>query len=216
MVMRKRISLMLVCMMISVLAISSAYGENPILGYTEGDTYINSYLGYECRLEGWLFYSEDQLAHVNQMTKELVQSSEASDLISDKTMNKQIIAMAAQSDTGLENINIQFYYMPQYKKLLQAYGYSELVEAFTNQNLEQLQEGVASVIPADELTAGKVRVPFGNETKTGLTLSYSLNGITTYMKSVCLLTDDFMAWITASSMVTDTTDQIFQRFRPAE
>jgi len=60
--------IMSVCVMFSAQA--EAVSAETLFGEVKNDTYGNSFLGLGCTLEGWHYYTDEEMETVNQATKE--------------------------------------------------------------------------------------------------------------------------------------------------
>ena len=60
--------IMSVCMMMSAQA--ETVTADTLFGEVKNDTYENGFLGLGCTLEGWHYYTDEELEKVNQRTKE--------------------------------------------------------------------------------------------------------------------------------------------------
>ena len=84
---------MFMCMMVPVQAETADLDVEVVFGTVNNDTYENPYLGLGCTLEGWHYYSDEELEGVNQRTKDAL-SDELDDLV-DQNIG---IMMAEQPD----------------------------------------------------------------------------------------------------------------------
>ena len=65
--------IMSVCMMMSAQAETMA--ADTIFGEVRNETYENAFLGLGCTLEGWHYYTDEELEKVNQRTKEALSNA---------------------------------------------------------------------------------------------------------------------------------------------
>ena len=68
--------IMSVCMMMSAQA--ETVTADTLFGEVKNDTYENGFLGLGCTLEGWHYYTDEELEKVNQRTKESQPKDEGS------------------------------------------------------------------------------------------------------------------------------------------
>lgn len=74
-------------------------------GKISGNTYTNDFLHLQCTLsEGWFFYSSEQIATLNNTTKE-VMGSEISKLMES---SGQFIDMFMSANSGMQNVSLTF------------------------------------------------------------------------------------------------------------
>ena len=73
-------------------------------GAVNGSVYTNESLKLQFRLPSdWSFYSEEEIAEVNNMTKEMFESADLKDVVSE---GGQFIDFFAASSTNLDNVNL--------------------------------------------------------------------------------------------------------------
>ncbi|MBR0461956.1 MAG: hypothetical protein IJJ00_04505 [Erysipelotrichaceae bacterium] len=73
-------------------------------GTINGSTYRNDYIGLGFTLpEGWFFYDDDQIAYINNMTKEKFEGTKVETALEE---SGQFTDMMAQSSNGTSNINV--------------------------------------------------------------------------------------------------------------
>ena len=95
------LAIMCVCMMMPVQAETATMDVDEMFGTVTDDTYENPFLGLGCRLEGWHYYSDEELQGVNQRTKDAL-SDEFDDLV-----DQSIGLMMVEQPGGMQNANIQ-------------------------------------------------------------------------------------------------------------
>ena len=95
------LAIMCVCMMMPVQAETATMDVDEMFGTVTDDTYENPFLGLGCRLEGWHYYSDEELQGVNQRTKDAL-SDEFDDLV-----GQSIGLMMVEQPGGMQNANIQ-------------------------------------------------------------------------------------------------------------
>ena len=72
-----------------------------LFGEVKNDTYENGFLGLGCTLEGWHYYTDEELEKVNQRTKEALLHE------LDELIDRNIGIMMAEKPDHQQNVNIQ-------------------------------------------------------------------------------------------------------------
>lgn len=124
-----RKTLALTCMLLVVCCIFTGFAETidtqTLFGKETDGVYENTFIGLGCELSGWYFYSEDDIARVNQWTKENM--PEKVNEILEQAGN--ITIMAAESESGRQNINIQLQYIKEYLPIYNLFGIENVVKS---------------------------------------------------------------------------------------
>ena len=87
------------CMMISAQA--ETITSDMLFGEVKNETYENAFLGLGCTMEGWHYYTDEEMEKVNQRTKAAL-SNELDELV-----DRNIAIMMVERPDGMQNVNIQ-------------------------------------------------------------------------------------------------------------
>ena len=203
--MKKTIILVLLALCLAVTACAESITKNSdsIFGEIDGDIYENSRLGISCTLEGWHYYSEEEIATVNQLTKDRL----TEDFQKLMELAKPINIMVAQDPGNTQNVNIQIQNVEASVAVIKTAGMQMLAEA----SLPQFRTTLESAGFTDaELSVGDITV--GGRTMTGVIGSYTLQGFKMYFKQPWILSGDYLVTMTVTSVLEDTTDEILANF----
>ena len=91
--------IMSVCVMFSAQA--ETISADTLFGEVKNDTYENPYLGLGCTLEGWHYYTDEEMEKVNQATKEALSEK------MDEMLDQNISVMMAEGPDHTQNVNIR-------------------------------------------------------------------------------------------------------------
>ena len=189
----------LFCMLVPVQAETA--DTSALFGTISGDTYENSFIGIGCRLDGWHYYSDEEIEQTNQIAKEKV-SEELHDLL-----NQNITVMAAETADSLQNVNIQIRNVKDYVSVYNQYGLQFIAES----SLDQFKSSLEATGMSDiQLSTGSLNI--GGEDFAYIGGQYVLSGVPLYFRQMWVLRGDFLAYITATSILTDNSDTIFSYF----
>ena len=188
-----------ICMLIPAQA--ESVDTATLFGTISGDTYENSFIGMGCRLEGWHYYSDKEIEQTNQLAMEAI-SQELQDLV-----NTNITVMAAETADSLRNVNIQIRNVKDYVSIYNQYGLQFIAESSLDQFKSSLEAtGMSNV----QLSTGSLNI--GGEDFAYIGGQYVLSGVTLYFRQMWALRGDFLAYITATTIMTDRTDEVFSHF----
>ena len=175
------------------------------LGTVNGYVYENNFLGYGCNLEGWTFADEDYIAEINQLGQDTL-TSDLQSLIENADV---IVDMYAESKYGLQNINVQF------QKLNAIYGYSPSEEDLIDLAVETFPLMLESA-GYNNITVEKTRIMLDSDAHFAVAITGELDGVPIYQKEVCILCGDYAAYVTATSFLNDSLDQVLKKFYKLE
>lgn len=172
-----------------------------LFGEVKNDTYENAYLGLGCTLEGWHYYSDEELETVNQKSKAAL-SDELGELV-----DRNIGIMMAEKPDGTQNVNIQLQNVKDYVAVYNTLGLPYVAEASLNGFKTTLETAGFTDV---QLTVDEYSI--GDQTFTCIAGSYKLRGVQVYFKQVWDLRDIYLVTITATTVLSDTTDEVFSQF----
>ena len=191
--------IMSVCMMMSAQA--ETVTADTLFGEVKNDTYENGFLGLGCTLEGWHYYTDEELEKVNQRTKEALLHE------LDELIDRNIGIMIAERPDGMQNVNIQLQNVKNYVAIYKMMG----LEYVAENSLEGFKAMLGGAGYTD-VQVGVEEVTVGGQTFTGVKGSYKIGSIPVYFKQLWELRDDYMVTVTATTVQEDTTDEVFAKF----
>ena len=191
--------IMSVCMMMSAQA--ETVTADTLFGEVKNDTYENGFLGLGCTLEGWHYYTDEELEKVNQRTKEALLHE------LDELIDRNIGIMMAERPAGMQNVNIQLQNVKTYVAIYKMMGLAYVAE----NSLDGFKAMLGGAGYTD-VQVGVEEVTVGGQTFTGVKGSYKIGSIPVYFKQLWELRDDYMVTVTATTVQEDTTDEVFAKF----
>ncbi len=176
--------------------------ESFSMGISEGLVYENDFIGLGCALdEGWSFYTDEQIMELNNYTADV-----AGEEFEEMLENAQVIYdMFAVDENQMNNINVNLEKIDN--RLLMSVEVSDIYE----QNVPMLKElfnSMGYVNVQSEL----ITVTIGGEEFSGVSLSGEINGLKVYQKSIGVKCVGYLASISVTTYMEDTTDEIFSKF----
>ena len=195
----------IVLVILSLCMIMSAQAEtvtaDMLFGEVKDATYENAFLGLSCTMEGWHYYTDEEIEKINQMTKETL-SEEIAEL-----MNRNIAIMMAQSPDSTQNVNIQISNVKDYVDVYNTLGLQYVAE-----NSLTSFKGVLDAAGYTDIQLEVGELTIGDQTFTCVNGEYKLQGRQLYFKQLWDLRDTYLVTVTATSVLEDTTDEIFSKF----
>ena len=189
----------LICMLVPAQAETA--DTSALFGTISGDTYENTFVGMGCLLEGWHYYTDAEIEATNQLTMEKV-SEDIQDLI-----NQNITVMAAETADSLMNVNIQIRNVQEYVSVYNQYGLTFIAESSLDQFKSSLESSGMSDV---QLSLGSMNI--GGNDIPYIGGQYGLSGFTLYFRQLWVLRGDFLVYLTATTIMTDRTDEVFSHF----
>lgn len=187
------------CMMISAQA--ETITSDMLFGEVKNETYENAFLGLGCTMEGWHYYTDEEMEEVNQRTKAAL-SNELDELV-----DRNIAIMMVERPDGMQNVNIQLQNVKDYVAIYNMMGL-EYVATSSLGGFESTLE--AAGFTDIQLGVGELNI--GDKTFTCVTGEYKLNGIQVYFKQIWDLRDNYLVTVTATTIQDNTTDEVFSNF----
>lgn len=172
-----------------------------LFGEVKNDTYENAYLGLGCTMEGWHYYTDEELEKVNQGTKAAL-SHEFDELV-----DRNIGLMMVERPDGMQNVNLQIQNVQNYVATYNMIGLQSVAELTLDGFKSTLE---AAGFTDVQLTVNECNI--GDQTFTCIAGSYKLRGVPVYFKQVWNLRDIYLVTITATTVLEDTTDEVFSHF----
>ena len=192
---------MFMCMMVPVQAETADLDVEVVFGTVNNDTYENPYLGLGCTLEGWHYYSDEELEGVNQRTKDAL-SDELDDLI-----DQNIGIMMAEQPDGMRNVNIQLQNVKNYVSIYEMMG--------THEVAVNSLSGFQTTLEAANFTNIQLEVAeqtIGDKTFTCILGQYKIKGVQIYFRQIWDVQDIYLVTVTATTVLEDKTEEVFSKF----
>ena len=192
---------MFMCMMVPVQAETADLDVEVVFGTVNNDTYENPYLGLGCTLEGWHYYSDEELEGVNQRTKDAL-SDELDDLV-----DQNIGIMMAEQPDGMRNVNIQLQNVKNYVSIYEMMG--------THEVAVNSLSGFQTTLEAANFTDIQLEVAeqtIGDKTFTCILGQYKIKGVQIYFRQIWDVRDIYLVTVTATTVLEDKTEEVFSKF----
>ncbi len=171
------------------------------LGTIDGDTYKNEMLGIGCKLPGWTYADEQEIAEQNEWTAEMM-SEDLAERLKD---SDNVMVMDAASEDGMANININVQHLDglvskivSEQDFIDA-AFPEISGALTDAGLENVK-----VEKADISVLG--------EQHPGFVTNGEYMGVPIYQRQFSILGNGYMASITITSFQDDVTEELLEAF----
>ena len=190
--------IMSVCMMMSAQA--ETVTADTLFGEVK-ETYVNAFLGLGCILDGWHYYTDEEMETVNQRTKAAL-SNELDELV-----DRNIAIMMAERPDGMQNVNIQLQNVKNYVAIYNMMG----LEYVATSSLG----GFKSTLEAAGFTDVQLEVgdfSIRDQSFTCVKGTYKLSGVQVCFKQLWDLRDNYLVTVTATTVQEDTTDEVFAKF----
>ncbi len=195
------LAIMCVCMMMPVQAETATMDVDEMFGTVTDDTYENPFLGLGCRLEGWHYYSDEELQGVNQRTKAAL-SDEFDDLV-----DQNIGLMMVEQPGGMQNVNIQLQNIKNNVSIYELMGTKTVAENSISEFKLPLEAANFTDI---QLEVGEQTI--GDQTFTCMIGQYKIKGVQIYFRQVWFVQDIYLVTVTATTVLEDKTEEVFSQF----
>ena len=191
--------IMSVCMMLSAQA--ETITADMLFGEVIDDTYENAFIGLGCTLEGWHYYSDEELESVNKRTKEAL-SDDLAELI-----DQNIGIMMVERPDGMQNVNIQLQNVEEYVSVYSSAGLQSVASISLSGFKTTLENaGFTDIV----LSVGERSI--GGQTFACVIGEYKIKGVPVHFKQMWDLRDIYLVTTTVTTVLEDTTDEVFSRF----
>ena len=176
-----------------------------ITGTVTDDVYENRLFGIGCKLEGWHYLSEEEIALYGQFTKEILNSDEVEKLLDDPLI---VVVMAALSPTGDANVNINI----QKLHPVQASGilFQGLYKYLNDQLSDSLTEYQA--LGVEKITGEVVTVSIGDKKYPALRYQYQWMGYALNLLQIADVKDSYMMYLSITGKTSDQIDEALSHF----
>ena len=195
------LAVLLICAMVP--AMGETMTADTLFGVINGDTYENSFIGLGCTLEGWRYYTDEEMAEANQKTKEALFSE------LDESQITYFAVMMAVKPNNMQNVNIQLQNVKDYVSYYKTVGLSYMASYLFGEYKSMLESAGYTDI---HLEVGEMSI--GERTYTCIIGDYSLRGMHMYVKQLWDLRGDYMVNVTVTTVMEDKTDEVFSKFYP--
>ena len=200
---KKVVLCLLVVLCLTTVSIAETADLETLFGQEVNGTYENSFLGLGCSFPDWHYASEEEMKEQYQKAIDSV-SSEIADIIQ-KSGNVTI--MSAEAPSGSMNVNIQVQYAKDYIPLYNMLGLEYYVQEFCDPIKETLEGSGFENVQIEP-----VKTKIGEQEFNGLHWSYIMQGVQVYTRQIQFIRDPYMVYVTATSFLDDTTENVYQAF----
>ncbi len=188
----------------------AGYGEtvdaHQLFGTVTGDVYENEFLGIGCKLNGWYYYSEEDIAAVNQLTRDVFSSKDISDILDNEDV---LYLMMAGALTGSENVNIVLQYENEiYLKMVETVGIEGLLKLYVRDYFSSVLEQAGY----QNIDIDVIQISIGGIDFFGIKTSYDYLGAKYYLKQAYSLYGNYMMTLTVSGPDYESIDDILSKF----
>lgn len=177
------------------------------MGEMNGGTYTNTFLGISCQLsEDWTYYSEEQIAEINNLVSESITDEELSEMMENAQTFQD---MYAASNDGLATINVVF------ENMGVLYGTTMDEEEYIQTAAPQLETALTNMGMTDIQSEASTR-DFAGQTRQSLRVTGMMGEYPVYEELICIKEGNYMGVITLASYVEDITGDMAALFSAAE
>lgn len=186
--------------------------SNLSMGRLEGDTYINEYAGFICKMDdSWQFYSAQELQELPEQISEATKGSELNKLLNGLS---QFTDMMAENTTELVSVNMVYTNLTAQMQAVTGYMDEETAIDMVLQQAETL-EAYYSAAGITVYSMEKVKVNFLGEEHFAVYSVMDLQGIPYYtLQLMNYSLGEYGLTLTLASYVDDKTTDLLELFEP--
>lgn len=172
----------------------------------EGNTYSSSTLGAKITLdEGWVFSTDEEIAELNNVVLDMA-GEDYADQLKDADM---IYDMMAANETTGDNISVNFQNMGL------VYGKVITPETYINLSVSQVED-MLSQVGAENIESSVQKVEFAGKEETALFIKSEVYGVPMYQMCIAKSCGNYIANVTITAMLEDSTPDILAKFVPVD
>lgn len=206
----KKMILFVTIIAFAVSCIGAACAEtvdaHQLFGTVTGDVYENEYLGIGCKLDGWYYYSEEDIAAANQMARDVFSSKDIGAILNNVNV---LYLMMAEFSNGMENVNIVLQHENEtYMSMVDAVG----VEGLLNMGGKDYYASMLEQAGYSNINIDITKISIGGAEFSGMQVSYDFMGVTACIKQVYSLYGDYMMILTVCGPSYENVDDVLSRF----
>ena len=206
----KRFLVCVLSLMLAGSAVGMACAESgsalQLFGTVTGDVYENDYLGIGCKLDGWHYYSEEEIAEANQLARSTIASADIVDLLENADI---LFLMMAESPITFDNVNIVLQYMDETNLgIINTLG----IDVYLRMSFEEYFKSMLEQAGYQVINTKVINTNIGGIDYPGLEISYINNGIHLQVKQIYSLYGNYMMALTVTAQSQDTVDNILSNF----
>ena len=204
--MKKRTALLLLLAL--CLTVTAAWAEIApadtvsFYGELKGDTYENRFFGIGCSLEGWNYYTVEQMTDNDQQVREILEGKD----IRPTEAEQVITVLDAALPSGIPNVNVQVQNCERDLATYQAWGVRKVLEYLKDTFIGIFEEDFTDV----QVEVGDVRI--GEEDIACLHCRYDADGVRYYFKQAWLLRGNYMVRISSTALTEEEAAEVFSHF----
>lgn len=200
------LSVILLAFVISCVGLACAETVNgsQLLGTISGDTYINEYFSIGCKFEDWTYLTEKEIANLNHLGEALGLPEETLKYL-DEASNA--IVMMVQSASGLENANFTITNVEPFLSFFELFGFEGYLDAIKETNKSMYEQAGFQNVVIERIT-----VQIDDKYYPGYDISCEYMGNKNYLKQIYILNGKYMATISVTTALENSTDEVFSHF----
>lgn len=175
-------------------------------GTVSGQTYTSEFLGVTATFDqAWHIASDEEMAQLSGETAEAMDNAKYQEALENGKLVYDLYAMDGNTGSSV-NINVE--------KLGALGGAVVTEEAYVDASLKTLEEDLAGA-GIQVSSTEKVTLTFAGAEHLGIRLQGTIQGVDLYETLVVLKCGGYIACVTASTFLDDTTDTILALFQAA-
>lgn len=194
-------SLKLLSLTIVLLLTLSACGTN-VRGEVTGNTYENAFIGIGCKLDGWTFYTDEQIAEMNNETA-YTMGEEYAEALDDETYIYDMHATSGED--GRQTISVSLQKLTATQSAL----YDE--KSFVEVQMDMFKADMGSM-GLQNVKTSVTEKKIADKAHAALEISGSTNGVAFYEVLIAIERPGYMATVTIGSAGTNDIDAIIESF----
>ena len=174
-------------------------------GTIDGSVYENPMVGLGCDLDGWRYFTQDEILESSKMTEEILHEDLA-ELVKEAT---SVIVMQAEKNDGLQTVNIAVQEFSAYMATVEAVGMETVLEIVKEQVILpafRIQPGFSDV------TAEIVQREIGGTAFYAIRAKGTYYGFSFFQEQIAFLRGDYLAYLTISTFTEDAVDEAVSHF----
>lgn len=182
---------------------SSESDIEPSRGIVTGNTYKSEFIGIQCSLdESWIISTEDELAQLAGLTASQIENEDIKSLLDNSSV---VYDFFATKDSGFETLNIN----------MNDLGSTGIEGDSEDQIAELARPQIESMLNDsgfEDCTVVKESIVFAGQEHPCYVITGSVSGVPIYEKMVMIIRSGVVIYVTACTLMEDTTDSLLSLF----
>ena len=182
---------------------SSESDIEPSRGIVTGNTYKSEFIGIQCSLdESWIISTEDELAQLAGLTASQIENEDIKSLLDNSSV---VYDFFATKDSGFETLNIN----------MNDLGSTGIEGDSEDQIAELARPQIESMLNDsgfEDCTVVKESIVFAGQEHPCYVITGSVSGVQIYEKMVMIIRSGVVIYVTACTLMEDTTDSLLSLF----